>query len=106
MWCHNRIRCCDEYDESGSWCDLGRGSDSVVSDLAVVMGLKESGASKIIGVDINESKFKLAREFGCTHFVNPKKLKEGQTTVEAICALIGDYPGCVRTTPLSVSETS
>ena len=62
--------------------------------LAVVMGLKESGASKIIGVDINESKFKLAREFGCTHFVNPKKLKEGQTTVEAICALIGDYPGC------------
>ena len=62
MWCHNRIRCCDEYDESGS------GATSVVFGLggvglAVVMGLKESGASKIIGVDINESKFKLAREF-------------------------------------------
>eukprot|EP00940_MAST-03C_sp_MAST-3C-sp2_P000935 g935.t1 len=61
--------------------------------LAVVMGLKESGARMIIGVDINESKFPLAKKFGCTHFVNPKKLPEGTSTGDAICKLIGDYPG-------------
>lgn len=62
--------------------------------LAAVMGLRESGASKIIGVDINEAKFPLAKSFGCTHFINPSKLPEGKkTTGEAVAALIGDYPG-------------
>lgn len=32
-----------------------------------VMAAKISGASEIIGVDINESKFPLAKELGCTH---------------------------------------
>lgn len=61
--------------------------------LAVIMGLKEVGCSKIIGVDLNPDKFKTATEFGATHFVNPKELPEGKTTGEAICALIGDYAG-------------
>jgi len=61
--------------------------------LAVIMGLKEAGCSKIIGVDINEDKFKTAKEFGCTDFINPKKLKKGETGT-AITKLIGDYPGC------------
>lgn len=47
--------------------------------LSVVMGLKEVGCSKIIGVDVNPSKEKIAREFGMTHFVNPKDIKEGDT---------------------------
>ncbi|KAL4089361.1 hypothetical protein QTP88_024408 [Uroleucon formosanum] len=34
------------------------------------MGCKAAGAKKIIGVDINESKFKLAKLFGATDFVN------------------------------------
>lgn len=61
--------------------------------LAVVMGLKAVGASKIIGVDLNETKFPLAKSLGCTHFVNPKKLPAGTTTGEAIAKLIGDYAG-------------
>ena len=61
--------------------------------LAVIMGLKAAGASKIIGIDINEDKFPLAKEFGCTHLINPKKLDEKTTTGEAVAKLIGDYPG-------------
>ncbi|KAJ7337738.1 hypothetical protein OS493_007891 [Desmophyllum pertusum] len=40
--------------------------------LAVAMGCKAAGASRIIGVDINPDKFPTAKEFGCTEFVNPK----------------------------------
>lgn len=61
--------------------------------LAVIMGLKEVGCSKIIGVDINAAKVPMAKSFGMTHFVNPKELADGQTTVSALCDLIGDYPG-------------
>lgn len=35
--------------------------------LAVVMGLKEAGCRKIIGVDINNDKIALAKEFGITY---------------------------------------
>jgi len=41
--------------------------------LAVMMGCKKAGASQIIGVDINNEKEKVAREFGATAFVNPKE---------------------------------
>lgn len=40
--------------------------------LAVAMGCKAAGASRIIGIDINPDKFPVAKEFGCTEFVNPK----------------------------------
>jgi len=40
--------------------------------LAVAMGAKEAGASRIIGVDINPDKFELAKPFGVHEFVNPK----------------------------------
>ena len=40
--------------------------------MAVVMGLKEAGASVVIGVDMNPAKEVIARQFGITHFVNPK----------------------------------
>jgi len=40
--------------------------------LAVIMGCKAAGASRIIGIDINPDKFPTAKEFGCTEFVNPK----------------------------------
>lgn len=39
--------------------------------LAVVMGCKVAGASRIIGVDINPEKFSLAAQFGTTECVNP-----------------------------------
>ncbi|RAL22901.1 S-(hydroxymethyl)glutathione dehydrogenase/class III alcohol dehydrogenase [Lujinxingia litoralis] len=40
--------------------------------LAVVMGAKEAGASRIIGVDLNPEKFELAQKLGATDVVNPK----------------------------------
>ena len=44
--------------------------------LATIMGCKERGASRIIAVDINDSKEKVAREFGATEFVNPKTIEK------------------------------
>jgi S-(hydroxymethyl)glutathione dehydrogenase / alcohol dehydrogenase len=43
--------------------------------LNVVQGARLVGANKIIGVDINPKREALARKFGLTHFVNPKKVK-------------------------------
>lgn len=40
--------------------------------LAVVQGAKKAKAGKIIAVDTNPEKFKLAEQFGATDFVNPK----------------------------------
>ena len=42
--------------------------------LNVIQGLKMIGAQQIVGVDINESKSNIARQFGMTDFVNPMKL--------------------------------
>lgn len=55
--------------EPGSTCAVwGLGAVG----LAVIMGCKKAGASKIYGVDINPDKFEIAKKFGCTDFVNPK----------------------------------
>ncbi|MDP1627006.1 S-(hydroxymethyl)glutathione dehydrogenase/class III alcohol dehydrogenase [Parvibaculum sp.] len=43
--------------------------------LNVIQGAKMVGANMIVGVDINPSRESLAREFGMTHFVNPKEIK-------------------------------
>ncbi|XP_064631189.1 alcohol dehydrogenase class-3-like [Lineus longissimus] len=41
--------------------------------LSAAMGCKANGATKIIGVDINDDKKTKALEVGCTDFVNPTK---------------------------------
>ncbi len=41
--------------------------------LSVIQGAKMAKASRIIAVDINEDKFEMAKKFGATDFVNPKK---------------------------------
>jgi S-(hydroxymethyl)glutathione dehydrogenase/alcohol dehydrogenase len=43
--------------------------------LNVVQGAKLAGADMIVGVDTNPAREKLARQFGMTHFVNPKEVK-------------------------------
>lgn len=43
---------------------------------AVVLGCKASGASRIIGVDINEEKFPRAKALGVTDCLNPKRLEK------------------------------
>lgn len=41
--------------------------------LSCIQGAKMAKAGRIIGVDINDSKEEMARQFGATDFVNPKK---------------------------------
>ena len=43
--------------------------------LNVIQGLKLVGAKQIVGVDMNNDKAVIARQFGMTHFVNPTELK-------------------------------
>jgi S-(hydroxymethyl)glutathione dehydrogenase/alcohol dehydrogenase len=40
--------------------------------LSAVIGAKMAGAARIIGIDINESKFELAKKLGATECINPK----------------------------------
>ncbi|RDV38643.1 S-(hydroxymethyl)glutathione dehydrogenase/class III alcohol dehydrogenase [Bradymonadaceae bacterium TMQ3] len=40
--------------------------------LAAVMGAREAGASRILGIDINPDKFELARQLGATDLINPR----------------------------------
>src|SRR6187431_3727327 len=42
--------------------------------LNVIQGARLAGANKIVGVDINPGRVKLAEAFGMTHFVNPKEV--------------------------------
>ena len=44
--------------------------------LSVIQGAKMAGASRIIAVDINDAKWDMAKKFGATDFVNPKKLNK------------------------------
>ncbi|BAM82756.1 alcohol dehydrogenase class III [Cyanidioschyzon merolae strain 10D] len=44
--------------------------------LSVVQGARIAGASRIIGVDTNESKFPLAKQLGATECINPLKFGE------------------------------
>jgi len=43
--------------------------------LNVIQGAKMVGATKIIGIDLNESKVEMAKKFGMTDFVNPKEVE-------------------------------
>lgn len=44
--------------------------------LAAVMGCKVAGASQIFAIDIEESKFEIAKEFGATKCLNPEKVQK------------------------------
>ncbi|MFS7962062.1 putative alcohol dehydrogenase [Helianthus anomalus] len=44
--------------------------------LAAAEGARISGASRIIGVDLNTNRFEFAKKFGVTEFVNPKDYKK------------------------------
>ncbi|RKF17418.1 S-(hydroxymethyl)glutathione dehydrogenase/class III alcohol dehydrogenase [Alginatibacterium sediminis] len=42
--------------------------------LSAIIGARMAGASRIIGIDINESKFDLAKQLGATDVINPQKV--------------------------------
>jgi len=69
--------------------------------LNVIQGAKMVGANKIIGIDINPAREKMAREFGMTDFINPKQV---ENVVDAIVQLTdggADYSfECVGNTTL------
>lgn len=44
--------------------------------LAIVMGCKTNGATRIIAIDINPAKFHVAKELGATDCVNPKDVSD------------------------------
>ena len=52
--------------------------------LNVIQGAKMVGADKIIGIDINPAREAMARQFGMTHFINPKDV---ENVVDAIVQL-------------------
>lgn len=54
--------------------------------LNVVQGAKMVGADRIIGIDLNDDREKLAREFGMTDFINPRDIDD---VTEAIIELTG-----------------
>eukprot|EP01056_Protomagalhaensia_sp_Gyna25_P000870 Protomagalhaensia_sp_Gyna_25__869@NODE_141_length_4923_cov_34_183251_g111_i0_p3_GENE_NODE_141_length_4923_cov_34_183251_g111_i0NODE_141_length_4923_cov_34_183251_g111_i0_p3_ORF_typecomplete_len374_score40_37ADH_N/PF08240_12/7_4e32ADH_zinc_N/PF00107_26/8_4e29Glu_dehyd_C/PF16912_5/4_3e17AlaDh_PNT_C/PF01262_21/0_0024Shikimate_DH/PF01488_20/0_0962Hacid_dh_C/PF02826_19/0_23_NODE_141_length_4923_cov_34_183251_g111_i0571178 len=70
--------------ESGSTCAiLGLGCVG----LAVVLGCKLNGASRIIVVDKNELKFELAKQLGATDCLNSATLPDGQDIKTALIAM-------------------
>lgn len=50
--------------------------------LSCVQGAAMALAKQIIVVDMNASKFELAKKFGATDFINPKDLPQGKTVVQ------------------------
>lgn len=54
--------------------------------LNVIQGARMVGASRIIGVDLNESKKELAEQFGMTDFINPKDV---ENVTDAIIDMTG-----------------
>ena len=52
--------------------------------LNVIQGAKMVGADKIIGVDLNPAREAMARQFGMTHFIDPKSVDD---VVDAIVQL-------------------
>ena len=54
--------------------------------LNVVQGARMVGADKIVGIDLNEGRVDLARQFGMTDFINPNKV---DNVIEAILDVTG-----------------
>jgi S-(hydroxymethyl)glutathione dehydrogenase/alcohol dehydrogenase len=54
--------------------------------LNVIQGARMVGATRIIGVDLNESKVSLAKQFGMTDFINPKDV---ENVTDAIIDMTG-----------------
>jgi S-(hydroxymethyl)glutathione dehydrogenase/alcohol dehydrogenase len=52
--------------------------------LNVIQGARMVGADKIIGIDLNPAREKMARQFGMTHFIHPKNV---DNVVDAIVQL-------------------
>jgi S-(hydroxymethyl)glutathione dehydrogenase/alcohol dehydrogenase len=52
--------------------------------LACIQGCKLAGAKRILAIDINDKKFKLAGEFGATDFVNPLSEENKNKSIQQV----------------------
>lgn len=69
------------YGSSANCVDIQPGDTTIVwgmggVGLAAVLGCKDKGASKIIGIDVSTEKEKIARKMGCTDYISLKDLKK------------------------------
>ena len=61
--------------------------------LAVIQASKMRKAKRIFAIDINNSKFDIARSFGATDCINPSELPAG-TTIQAHLVSLTKYDLC------------
>ena len=59
--------------------------------LNVIQGAKMVGADKIIGIDLNPAREAMARQFGMTHFINPKTVDNLVDTIVQLTDGGADY---------------
>src|SRR4030095_5497214 len=93
---HDRGRRGDQYGEGGAWrhCGCGR----------VRRGAALCGAWRIIGIDLVESKLKLAKLFGATDVVNSKDADAPSAVRELTDGLGVDYAFEVIGSPAVISQ--
>ncbi|KAH7513641.1 hypothetical protein FEM48_Zijuj11G0002500 [Ziziphus jujuba var. spinosa] len=82
-----------------AWNTANVGSGSTVAifglgavGLAVAEGARARGASKIIGVDINSTKFIKGQKMGLTHFINPTDLDQPLHEGWGLTVVLGIHP--------------
>jgi S-(hydroxymethyl)glutathione dehydrogenase/alcohol dehydrogenase len=59
--------------------------------LNVIQGAKMVGANKIIGIDLNPAREALGRQFGMTHFINPKDVDNVVDAIQQLTDGGADY---------------
>ncbi len=59
--------------------------------LNVIQGAKMVGADKIIGIDLNPAREAMARQFGMTHFINPKEVPNVVDAIQQLTDGGADY---------------
>lgn len=59
--------------------------------LNVIQGARLAGANKIVGIDLNDSKVPLARQFGMTDFINPKEVDDIVSSIVELTGGGADY---------------
>ena len=70
MWNYGRIGCCHEHGRCEPWGILVAVFGCGGVGNAAIAGSRLVGAHTIIGVDIDDRKLELAKEFGATHTIN------------------------------------
>ena len=73
-------------------CNVEAGSTAAVFGLgavglAIIQGCKQRGCARIFAIDINSSKFAIARTLGATDCVNSKEIPEGMTIQSYLVSL-------------------